>query len=448
MAMAMAFCRSWRALVALALASAWQSVQAEMYCGSDNCYELLGVERTADAAAIKKAYRKLSLQWHPDKNPDNKEAATAKFQQIATAYEVLSDDNLHEAYDYFLDHPEEHMYNKMRYYRAAYQPKTPLWAVLLGLVLLASCGQYYHMNERAKAFQESPQFAKILEEEYVRNCTRGRHGYQTGELTKAKKAEVKAQFLEQLAEDPDVPFATPKWSNTIIPTMVYHAPIAAFAWLRWRVTHHKVIEEEKAREAEERRRQEEEEREAAEEEHRAAAEKDAKRAKNAAHLAERKKMEQEKRERWAEEARREEEEEAARRSGGQESLIVQGKVSSVEELRKKGHFLVEVSYGTDGAERVQLVVDKTIQVGQQAKVALEGAALPGGGGVAKRSKVAGEWSEGVLLELGAMSRAPAPTAEDAAVGEEVAEEPAEEDPSTAGGGGEGTKARQRKKKKG
>merc|ERR1712232_51087 len=123
------------------------------YCGKlagkiVNCYEVLGVERSADAPTVKKAYRKLSLQWHPDKNPDKKEEATAKFQQIATAYEVLSDEDVRNAYDYFLDHPEEQMYNAMRYYKAVYQPKIPLWTVLLGLAVLISGLQYLHWMER------------------------------------------------------------------------------------------------------------------------------------------------------------------------------------------------------------------------------------------------------------------------------------------------------------
>ncbi len=61
-------------------------------------YEVLGVARDADDAAIKKAYRKLAMKYHPDRNPDDKQAEE-KFKEIGEAYEVLSDADKRAAYD-------------------------------------------------------------------------------------------------------------------------------------------------------------------------------------------------------------------------------------------------------------------------------------------------------------------------------------------------------------
>lgn len=64
----------------------------------EDYYDLLGVSRDADAATIKKAYRKLAIKYHPDKNPDDT-VAEEKFKQIGEAYEVLSDEDKRAAYD-------------------------------------------------------------------------------------------------------------------------------------------------------------------------------------------------------------------------------------------------------------------------------------------------------------------------------------------------------------
>ncbi|MBK7872526.1 MAG: DnaJ domain-containing protein [Saprospiraceae bacterium] len=61
-------------------------------------YEVLGVSKSADQDTIKKAYRKLALQYHPDKNPGNKDAEE-KFKEAAEAYEVLSDADKRARYD-------------------------------------------------------------------------------------------------------------------------------------------------------------------------------------------------------------------------------------------------------------------------------------------------------------------------------------------------------------
>ena len=63
-------------------------------------YEVLGVQKGASADDIKKSYRKLAMKYHPDRNPDNKEAEE-KFKEAAEAYEVLSDDYKRARYDQF-----------------------------------------------------------------------------------------------------------------------------------------------------------------------------------------------------------------------------------------------------------------------------------------------------------------------------------------------------------
>ncbi|MSZ77570.1 MAG: DnaJ domain-containing protein, partial [Actinobacteria bacterium] len=64
---------------------------------SQDLYDLLGVARDADADAIKKAYRRLARQLHPDVNPDPE--TQEKFKEVSRAYEVLSDPQKRAAYD-------------------------------------------------------------------------------------------------------------------------------------------------------------------------------------------------------------------------------------------------------------------------------------------------------------------------------------------------------------
>ena len=67
-------------------------------------YRVLDVERDATTDTIKKAYRKLALRYHPDRNPKDLEASNKKFKEISEAYSILSDPDKKSVYDRFGKH--------------------------------------------------------------------------------------------------------------------------------------------------------------------------------------------------------------------------------------------------------------------------------------------------------------------------------------------------------
>ena len=88
-------------------------------------YKILGVNKNATEAEIKKAYRKLALKWHPDKNPNNREEAEEKFKKINEAYSVLSDKNKRKQYDHGGDFNFDFSFNANDIFKDFFGGKDP-----------------------------------------------------------------------------------------------------------------------------------------------------------------------------------------------------------------------------------------------------------------------------------------------------------------------------------
>uniref|UniRef100_A0A5B7BAW0 Putative Chaperone DnaJ-domain superfamily protein n=1 Tax=Davidia involucrata TaxID=16924 RepID=A0A5B7BAW0_DAVIN len=138
----------WSAVASALMVCLLIQPSMSIYCDEDDCYDLLGVSQSANTSEIKKSYYKLSLKYHPDKNPDPE--SRKLFVKIANAYEILKDEATREQYDYAIAHPEEVFYNTARYYHAYYGHKTDPRAVLVGLLLVLSAFQYLNQWTRYK----------------------------------------------------------------------------------------------------------------------------------------------------------------------------------------------------------------------------------------------------------------------------------------------------------
>ncbi|KAI1280297.1 DnaJ -like protein [Halotydeus destructor] len=135
-----------------------------IYCGVENCYDVLGLTRQATKEEVTKSYRKLARKFHPDmhRNAEAKAEASERFLKIASAYETLTDAEARKEYDYMLDNPEEVYRHYYYYFRRRYSPKVDVRIVLVVTITIISAAQYYgsmsKYNEAIDYFLTVPKY--------------------------------------------------------------------------------------------------------------------------------------------------------------------------------------------------------------------------------------------------------------------------------------------------
>ncbi|CAG9562360.1 unnamed protein product [Danaus chrysippus] len=216
-----------------------------IYCGKENCYNVLGVTREATKSEISKNYRQLAKKYHPDKHrgEQEKKEAEEKFKEIATAYEILRDDEERSDYNYMLDNPQEYYAHYYRYYRRRMAPKVDVRIVLAVTITIISVIQYYSAwskyDTAIKYFMTVPKYRhRALEKAKADNIE-----IQTKvKGPKKNKAEIKEEqdriIRKIIEENMDIKgaYAKPEITNILwIQIIILPYTIAMFIYwyLRW-----------------------------------------------------------------------------------------------------------------------------------------------------------------------------------------------------------------------
>jgi len=245
----------------------------DMYCGAQNCYDLIGISRLDDPSVgdVKKVYRKLARLLHPDSFradalatlaasgslpnalkqlstlPSTKSEAVKAFRRIAAAYEVLSDKDRRSAYDYYLDHPEQRMYNQYAYYKATYAAKTNPYYVVFGFLSALSA---FHWYARMSRFKTAVKYFTNYDRDFQIRVKRlaaerlaeaapkssgGKKGNrkQNRALLETFEAEVKAELTKSLVIEGG--YKKPTWRD-IIAVQLLFAPYRTGAYFWWNIS--------------------------------------------------------------------------------------------------------------------------------------------------------------------------------------------------------------------
>lgn len=138
-------CRNPRSTLLVLLTATLILHASALFCGDENCFEILGIQRNASKAEVRRAYRRLSAEKHPDKRPGD-EKAVDEFQKIGTAYETLTDDAKRAKYEDYLDNPGKYWQYTLANVKEVYAPKSNVFLVITGIIGIATLIHWLNMN--------------------------------------------------------------------------------------------------------------------------------------------------------------------------------------------------------------------------------------------------------------------------------------------------------------
>lgn len=174
-----------------------------LYCGKDNCYDILNVTRDSTKNEIAKKYRLLARKYHPDlhRTASAKKAAEEQFKIVANAYEILRDDEARTDYDFLLDNPEEYYYHYYRYYRRRVAPRIDIRIVLFVTITIISLIQHFSAWQRydtaIKYFMTVPKYRNKALDIAAQQRSEESNGKSSSAVKKSKKKLTKAEQKEE-----------------------------------------------------------------------------------------------------------------------------------------------------------------------------------------------------------------------------------------------------------
>ncbi|PXF44876.1 DnaJ-like [Gracilariopsis chorda] len=204
-------------LIVLLLLALFCATSSAIFCGKENCYHLLEVPRNASKLEIRRSYRRISSEKHPDKKPGDQNAAE-HFRKISAAYEILLNDANRAQYDDFLDNPGKYWRFLMENASDVYAPKSNVIVVVTGIIGVFTLIQWLNMNytykHTLKRMKESRQFQ-----------------HKVTRLLKSKQAASKEEAETMIDV---VGLKEPHWKDLIAFRLI-KLPQSAFKYISWNV---------------------------------------------------------------------------------------------------------------------------------------------------------------------------------------------------------------------